>query len=199
MWQPFFQQEQLTTRIHNILRDYPPGIGIFKEFIQNADDARAKDFAIIIDNSTGGKASLISPGLGEWQGPSIFIYNSGVFTDKDFQGITQVGQSVKYTDTSTIGKYGLGFNCSYHFTDVVSFVSNDQLIIFDPHGSSLPDRVLGLRTNFLTGTDIWSYHGMNFNLLKNSYLFFSNFSLFSILISCFLDDRSTGTIYFSRS
>ena len=39
----------------------------------------------------------------------------------------------KINDETTIGKYGLGFNCCYHFTDVVSFVSGDQLVYFDPH------------------------------------------------------------------
>ena len=30
-WQEFFQQEELTTRLRNILADYPPGIGPFRE------------------------------------------------------------------------------------------------------------------------------------------------------------------------
>ena len=30
----FHQQEQLTTRLHNILAEYPPGIGPFQEFLQ---------------------------------------------------------------------------------------------------------------------------------------------------------------------
>lgn len=33
-WISFHQQEDLTTRLHNILEEYPPGIGIFKEFLQ---------------------------------------------------------------------------------------------------------------------------------------------------------------------
>ena len=31
------------------------------------------------------------------------------------------------------GRFGLGFNCVYHFTDVPSFVSGDYLVTFDPH------------------------------------------------------------------
>lgn len=63
--------------------------------------------------------------------------------------LMQVGQSGKHDDISKIGKYGLGFNCAYHFTDVVSFITRDQLVIFDPHGEHLPGNLLGMRCNFI--------------------------------------------------
>ncbi len=78
----------------------------------------------------------------EWQGPSILIYNDAVFSENDFTNITSLGKSEKNDDTTRIGKYGLGFNVAYHFTDVVSFVSQDQLIFFDPHAAFLPNRVI---------------------------------------------------------
>ncbi len=37
------QQVDLTARIREILRNYPEGSSIFKELIQNADDAGAKE------------------------------------------------------------------------------------------------------------------------------------------------------------
>ena len=43
------QYEPLTTRIKNILREYKDGIGIFKELIQNADDARATTVKFLVD------------------------------------------------------------------------------------------------------------------------------------------------------
>ena len=45
----FGQHEPLTTRLHNLVRSYPKGLGIFKEFIQNADDAEANEIVFIID------------------------------------------------------------------------------------------------------------------------------------------------------
>ena len=38
----FGQTERLTRRLHKLVRSYPPGVGILKEFIQNADDAGAR-------------------------------------------------------------------------------------------------------------------------------------------------------------
>ena len=56
---------QLTTRLRNILREYPEGIGPFKEFMQNADDASARDFGLILDNSDPLR-------------PALLVYNNGV-------------------------------------------------------------------------------------------------------------------------
>ena len=36
------------------------------------------------------------------------------------------------------GKFGLGFNAVYHFTDLPSFVSGEYLVYFDPHTTFLP-------------------------------------------------------------
>ena len=36
------------------------------------------------------------------------------------------------------GKFGLGFNAVYHFTDLPSFVSGEYLVCFDPHAKFLP-------------------------------------------------------------
>ena len=145
VWESFYQAEKLTTRIHNILREYPPGLGTFKEFLQNADDAGARKFAILFDSTSFNTDTTISSNAKEWQGPALYIYNSASFSKKDFEGIIQVGNSGKISDPKTIGKYGLGFNCAYHLTDLVSFISLDQLVMFDPHGEFLPDNLLGLR------------------------------------------------------
>jgi hypothetical protein len=40
---PFFQRESLTKRINDILRSYSSTTCIFKELIQNADDAKATE------------------------------------------------------------------------------------------------------------------------------------------------------------
>jgi sacsin len=156
-WQSFHQQEDLTTRLHNILEEYPAGVGIFKEFLQNADDAGARKFAIVWDqrshcSADGAGAGLLAPTMDEWQGPALYVYNDATFSDADFESISHVGRSGKHDDVAKIGKYGLGFNCAYHFTDVVSFITRDQLVVFDPHGTHLPRGLLGMRCNFIEKT-----------------------------------------------
>ncbi|NEQ75071.1 MAG: hypothetical protein F6K23_19710 [Okeania sp. SIO2C9] len=45
----FYQSEPLIARLRGIIRDYPEGVGILKELIQNADDAKATRVEIILD------------------------------------------------------------------------------------------------------------------------------------------------------
>jgi len=43
MGESFVQEEPLTVRLQGLLKDYRPGISIFKELLQNADDAGARN------------------------------------------------------------------------------------------------------------------------------------------------------------
>jgi sacsin len=108
-------------------------VGIFKELIQNADDAGATTVKFLVDWRKGQTGSLFSPGMAECQGPALWAYNNAVFTDEDFENINKLAGETKVEDISKIGRFGLGFNAVYHLTDVPSFISREQLVIFDPN------------------------------------------------------------------
>jgi sacsin len=144
-WESFHQAEALTTRLRNILDEYPTGSGPFKEFLQNADDAGARTFALCLDSTRHPEEGLLAEGLAEWQGPALLVYNDASFREADFASISRLGQSGKFADRGKIGKYGLGFNVAYHFTDIPAFASAGSLVLFDPHARHLPGSVPGLR------------------------------------------------------
>ena len=128
---------------------------MFKEFLQNADDARAERFAVLYDSCDGDAKSddnspLPDPAMKDWQGPALYVFNSGVFTDRDFKSVISIGRSGKRNDSRSIGKYGLGFNTAYHFTDVPMFVSANQFVCFDPHTTFLPNKAPGIRCDTKT-------------------------------------------------
>jgi hypothetical protein len=77
----FYQREDLTTRLKNILDEYPPGVGPYKEFLQNADDARANRFALCLDRTAYPCERLLAPQMAEWQGPALLIWNSSSFSE----------------------------------------------------------------------------------------------------------------------
>ena len=52
-------------------------------------------------------------------------------------------QDSKASRPTSIGRFGLGFNAVYHFTDLPAFVSGDHLVLFDPHAKYLPVRGRG--------------------------------------------------------
>ena len=136
----FGQREELTRRIQNIIRDYPFDETVLKELLQNADDAKATKMYVILDRRTHGKSSVISEEWQKLQGPALLVWNDSVFTEKDLEGIQQLGLGSKRCEAETIGQYGIGFNVVYHLTDCPSFMTNgDTLCVLDPHCRYVPE------------------------------------------------------------
>jgi hypothetical protein len=76
--------------------------------------------------------------MSHWQGPSLLVYNDSTFEMQDFNNICKIAQSSKLEKLTKTGRFGLGFNSVYHWTDVPAFVSGSSLVIFDPHKRYLP-------------------------------------------------------------
>ncbi|KAH3856975.1 hypothetical protein DPMN_099572 [Dreissena polymorpha] len=136
------QRESFTTRLRSLLRDgYTDGLSVPKELLQNADDAGATEMCLVYDERKHleFRKRLLSKSLADFQGSSLWCYNNKVFSEKDLQNIKRFNDSAKVDDLSTIGKFGLGFNAVYNITDVPSFISGSDMLIFDPHEKYLVD------------------------------------------------------------
>jgi len=127
----------LTEYLRGVIRDYPKGIGIVKEFVQNADDAGASLIKVVVDWRTHPSAALPGREMTALMGPAILFYNDAQFTDRDLAGIEQLSLGGKASDTGKTGRFGLGFNSAYNVTDVPSFLTRDRLYFFDPHGTTV--------------------------------------------------------------
>ncbi|XP_063807744.1 sacsin isoform X3 [Pseudophryne corroboree] len=129
------QREPLTVRIKNILEEYPSVSDIFKELLQNADDASATECNFMIDmrRNMDIRENLLDPGMATCHGPALWSYNNSEFTDKDFLNITRLGESLKRSEVDKVGKFGLGFNSVYHVTDIPVIMSREFMIMFDPN------------------------------------------------------------------
>lgn len=134
----FGQHEPLTTRLHNLVRSYPKGLGILKEFIQNADDAEADEITFIIDERQYETTGL--PESMRWlhKTPALLVYNNKAFSEDDLNGIQRIGESGKSQSVGKTGRFGLGFNACYNVTDVPCFFTRGRLFFFDPHYQTIP-------------------------------------------------------------
>lgn len=92
--EPWAQQEDILDRIKHILNDYDPPT-IFTEFLQNAVDAGATKCCFMLDWNSYPKDKVLSPRMGEWQGPALIIYNDAEFTENDFKALTKLGSGNK--------------------------------------------------------------------------------------------------------
>ena len=70
MGEEFGQEEKVTQRLSNILRDYPRDITFLKELLQNADDAGATKLFIILDKRYHGDDRVISDEWKDFHGPA---------------------------------------------------------------------------------------------------------------------------------
>jgi hypothetical protein len=133
-----FQREPLTVRLRNLIHDYPEGVGIVKELIQNADDAGAKRIHITFDWRQHACNGLPDPRMQELMGAAMVVYNDSAFSDADFDNIQSLGESGKRETLWKTGRFGVGFNSVYHVTDYPSFISRDRIVFFDPHATAIP-------------------------------------------------------------
>ena len=133
--------EPITTRLKNILNEYKGGVGVFRELVQNADDAGATEVKFVLDWRNHPTESLLAHGMVDCQGPALLVYNNAVFTNDDFKNISKLAGATKKEDLEKIGRFGLGFSSVYHFTDVPSFISRCYAVFFDPHTTHLQGHI----------------------------------------------------------
>eukprot|EP01084_Bolivina_argentea_P290732 499485_1 len=183
----FGQHESLTRRLKDILRSYPEGPSIIYEFIQNADDAKATKVIILLNEKQYNTDSLLSTQLKQFQGPNLMIYNNSTFDERDFINLSRIGQGSKLQKLEATGRFGLGFNCCYHLTDVPSLVSSKSIVFFDPHTTHLPNansNAPGIRINYL--------HSDLVNTFPDQ---FKPFQDFQHIFGCKLDEEFNGTLF----
>ena len=133
--------ESITHRIKELVEDYGDSIDVFKELIQNADDAGATEVKFLIDWRAHNTRKLLTKGMAKWQGPALYAYNNKTFSEEDLQNICKVAGATKRQDHTKIGRFGFGFCATYHLTDVPSFITRRWLQVFDPHLKYLGERV----------------------------------------------------------
>uniref|UniRef100_A0A8C0FJA4 Sacsin/Nov domain-containing protein n=1 Tax=Bubo bubo TaxID=30461 RepID=A0A8C0FJA4_BUBBB len=136
LWaQPFGAREDLPTRLQNILGEYPASArDIVTELLQNADDAGASLVHFVWDRRQHPVAATFSEKWNDLQGPALCIFSDSPFQQQDIEGIQRLGVGGKRGRQDVTGKYGLGFNTVFHFTDCPAFLTGDSaLCVFDPH------------------------------------------------------------------
>jgi hypothetical protein len=114
-----FKSDDISIIQQQLDDNYRPN-SIFKELIQNADDARAEHIHIgWISDWDENCHPLLNTDV-------IFALNDGGFSDKDDQSIQYLGLSAKGNDVGSIGTFGLGMKSVFHFCEAFFFISSDN-------------------------------------------------------------------------
>lgn len=134
---PAGQTVRLVPHLRNLIREYPAGLGIAKEFIQNADDAGATHILFTLDEGSYPTDALPHPNMKTMMGPALHVLSNQLFTETDLEAIQHIGEGSKRQDTAKTGRFGLGFNTAYNVTDYPAFVSGEVVMCFDPLGDAV--------------------------------------------------------------
>lgn len=142
------QKQRLVSRLAELVRKYPMGLPLIKEFLQNADDAGATIFRVIYDRRTHkGSFPDDQKEMNIALNPSLLFFNNEGFTEENLDGITNLGEGDKANDAGKTGRFGQGFNTCYSVTDHPSFrttvykknndnnfeITKNTIVWFDPH------------------------------------------------------------------
>lgn len=125
--------------IKQLIHGYPRGIGILKEFVQNADDAKASHIHFILDLRHQSAERLPDERMRPLMGPALLVVNDSEFSKDDLESIQAIAESSKKSTSSKIGRFGLGFNTCYNVTDFPSFVTRNGIFCLDPHQAACAD------------------------------------------------------------
>ena len=123
--------EDLCDRLRDLAERYPKGLGLVKEFLQNADDADASFLRVIYDRRQHVHL-LPDPAMNVALGPSLLFANDRPFGPEDIKRLHRISDSGKVADAGRTGRFGQGFNTSYSISDHPSLVTNETVIWFDP-------------------------------------------------------------------
>ncbi len=129
-----------TANLADAVRGYPMGIGLVKEFLQNADDAGASELRVIFDRRQHGgpvAAGLDDDSLDVVLEPALLFINDARFSDDDIAGIRRIGESSKFRRASGTGRFGKGFCTAFSVSDHPTLVTGDDVMWFDPHRRAL--------------------------------------------------------------
>ena len=95
----------------NLRESYGSGFTIFKELLQNADDAGATTLEFV---AHGGLAGATNPLL---QAPGLIVANNGKVLARHMEGISLASGGTKADERVAVGRFGLGQKSVYHLCD----------------------------------------------------------------------------------
>uniref|UniRef100_A0A8C2FWE3 HEPN domain-containing protein n=1 Tax=Cyprinus carpio TaxID=7962 RepID=A0A8C2FWE3_CYPCA len=152
------QSEPITQRIKNILKEYDEESDIFKELLQNAEDAGATTCKFLLDfrKHRDPPETLFDDGMALCNGPCLWIFNNELFSQDDWRNIVKVGSATKQK-ADMIGKFGLGFNSVYHISDIPSILSGKSLLILDPNVTHLKKHIRNKTNPGIKLDPFWLY------------------------------------------
>ena len=117
----------IINQIQTLLKErYKEGFPVIKEIIQNANDGGASTLHIALVQNL--KSQSLNPDISHplLKRPALVFINDGDFSDKDERAILWFGADLNASDTSKVGKFGLGQKSIFHFCEAFFYLAKSS-------------------------------------------------------------------------
>ncbi|CAE7666240.1 SACS [Symbiodinium sp. CCMP2592] len=127
----FGQEADLVDQVKLILKDYSSNSDVVAEFVQNTDDFGATELTFELNSQAFRDERVVDLRCKELQGPALYILSNKPLRDEDIKNMQKVGRSTKAFDFASTGRFGVGMNVMYRYTDCPQLFANGRLHFFD--------------------------------------------------------------------
>eukprot|EP00397_Hematodinium_sp_SG-2012_P000088 GEMP01000088.1.p1 GENE.GEMP01000088.1~~GEMP01000088.1.p1 ORF type:complete len:2901 (+),score=597.39 GEMP01000088.1:225-8927(+) len=127
----FGQEEDLVDRVVRLNADMIGADDVFPEFFQNFDDHGNNSVAYFWDDGRYPTESIVDERTKPLQRSALYICGTASLSDEDVQRMQRVGRSLKREDFRTAGRFGVGLNSMYAYSDCPQLLCNGKLYFFD--------------------------------------------------------------------
>ena len=114
---PLDEIKAIQTLLADVYKDAGDGRTLFRELVQNADDARAHHLALTVLERgwPDARNSLL-------RGPALLVANDGAFPNQDRDALHKAIGGSKEDDVDKIGTFGIGLKSVFHICEAFLYI-----------------------------------------------------------------------------
>ena len=118
---PTDEIKAIQTLLADVYKDAGDGRTLFRELVQNADDARAGRLRLTVleHGWPDARNSLL-------RGPALLVANDGPFLAKDREALHKAIGGSKEDDASKIGTFGIGLKSAFHICEAFLYIGAEK-------------------------------------------------------------------------
>ena len=120
---PLDEIKAIQTLLADIYKDAGDGRTLFRELVQNADDADARrlKLAVLEYGWPDARNSLL-------RGPALLVVNDGAFPDKDREALHKAISGSKEDEVGKIGTFGIGLKSVFHICEAFLYMGAEKSV-----------------------------------------------------------------------
>ena len=118
---PLDEIKAIQTLLADVYKDAGDGRTLFRELVQNADDADARRLGLTVLERGWADArnSLL-------RGPALLVANDGAFSDKNREALHKAIGGSKEDEVGKIGTFGIGLKSVYHICEAFLYIGAEK-------------------------------------------------------------------------